>query len=131
MNDDQIIGVNLRMLRKIYHETQEGLGEILGLNKSAICAYEKGERALDTQKLQLYANHYRKSIDEFVHGNLTSPELPYFKQRNQQIGVILTSVHFCSGMFGNGSFRIIGAISHPPKYIKPLLPAALAVCEYD
>lgn len=94
MNDNQTIGVNLRMLRKIHHETQEELGEILGLSKSAICAYEKGERALDTQKLQLYANHYRKSIDELVHGNLTSlNSMQYFKSGKAQMKIMLDAMY--------------------------------------
>ncbi|MDO4275456.1 MAG: helix-turn-helix transcriptional regulator [Eubacteriales bacterium] len=86
MNDNQKIGTNLRVLRKIHHETQEGLGELLGLSKSAISAYVKGERALDTQKLQLYANHYHKTVDELVSGDLTGlKSMRYFHVSKEQM----------------------------------------------
>ena len=90
MNDNQKIGKNLKMLRKIHHETLEELGDILGLSKSAVSFYEKGERALDTQKLQLYANHYGKTVDELVNGDLTSlNSMGAFCGNKEQMKIIL------------------------------------------
>ena len=51
-------GDRLRALRKQKHLTQTELGEMLGLDKSTICCYEKETRQPPLENIKLYMIFY-------------------------------------------------------------------------
>jgi transcriptional regulator with XRE-family HTH domain len=68
MSDTQIIGARVRDLRKARGRSQEELGELLKLDKSAISRVESGQRGLAVQELALLAPFLGVSVDEILFG---------------------------------------------------------------
>lgn len=60
------IGKNIRSLRIAYGETQEKLGEDIGVSKNAISNYESGIRETDQKTLAAIAKHYSTSVEELL-----------------------------------------------------------------
>lgn len=60
------IGNNIRCLRIAYGETQEDLGEAIGVEKSTISNYENGIREPTKEKLSAIATHYMVSVEELL-----------------------------------------------------------------
>lgn len=63
MNQNQVIGNNLKMYREKFGLTQEILAEYLGINREEISYYENGKRIAPTQVLSEAAKLF--GIDEF------------------------------------------------------------------
>ncbi|MDR2598843.1 MAG: helix-turn-helix domain-containing protein, partial [Oscillospiraceae bacterium] len=63
-------GHNIKKLRNSYGETQQELGDVIGVSASAIANYEKGTREVDLQKLQAIAAHYGCSVEKIVNNNI-------------------------------------------------------------
>ena len=63
------VSENLRYIRKAHKETQEELAKAIGLTKSAVSMYERGERDIDTDKLQVIAAHYGLTVDTLMHSD--------------------------------------------------------------
>lgn len=61
---------NIRSLRKAYGESQEDLGCVLEIGKTAIYNYEKGIRRKNNSIYQI-AKHFLVPIDELVYGDLS------------------------------------------------------------
>lgn len=67
--DRNRIARNIRQLRMNFGETQEELGEAIGMNKSAVSNYELGNRR-DLETLERIAEHYWISLDTLVRGEV-------------------------------------------------------------
>ena len=72
MEDINRLGDNIRSLRKAYGETQEQLGEVLGIEKNTVSSYEKGSREPSKETIHAIAKHYMVSTEELLHGDYTS-----------------------------------------------------------
>jgi transcriptional regulator with XRE-family HTH domain len=68
VNETQMIGARVRELRKAREKSQEDLGELLKLDKSAISRVESGRRGLAVQELALLAPFLGTSVDEILFG---------------------------------------------------------------
>lgn len=68
--DENILGKNIRHMRKSYGETQEELGFLIHMTKSAINDYESGRRKPSPETLKIISNHYKKTTDEMLHMKL-------------------------------------------------------------
>ncbi|MBO6133919.1 MAG: helix-turn-helix transcriptional regulator [Lachnospiraceae bacterium] len=66
-----ILGGNIKALRKFYGETQEQLGEILGMEKNTISSYECGRTEPDKETLERLARHYGVFTDILLSYDLT------------------------------------------------------------
>ncbi len=67
MNDYKRIGKNIRGLRLAHGESQEKLGEAIGVSKTAITNYEKGSRELSRTLLVAIADHYMVTIEDLIN----------------------------------------------------------------
>ncbi len=68
--DENILGKNIKHMRKSYGETQDELGFILHMTKSTVNDYESGRRKPTPETLKLISNHYRKTVDEMLNTKL-------------------------------------------------------------
>jgi transcriptional regulator with XRE-family HTH domain len=64
-------GKNLQHVRKIYGETLQDVGTILGYGATTIKNYESGKRQPDPITLQILAKHYGKPVDELLYSDLS------------------------------------------------------------
>ena len=64
-------GKNLQHVRKIYGETLQDVGTILGYGATTIKNYESGNRQPDPITLQILAKHYGKPVDELLYSDLS------------------------------------------------------------
>ncbi len=68
MSETQDIGARVRNLRQAKDKSQEELGVLLKLDKSAISRVESGQRGLAVQELGLLAPFLGVSVEEIVYG---------------------------------------------------------------
>ena len=71
MYDLNKLGNNIRCLRIAYGESQEALGQIIGVEKSAVSMYETGRREPNKDMLRSIAEHYGASVEELLTEDLT------------------------------------------------------------
>ena len=75
-----LIGNNIKNLRKTFGETQMDLAYALGLDSpNAISNYEKGIRLPRPEIRKKIASHYRITEDELVYSNLSEMSLPAYQ----------------------------------------------------
>ncbi len=72
MNKKDMLGANIRSLRKAFGETQEQLGEILNIEKNTVSSYETGAREPGKEMIQSIAKHYLISAEELMHSDFSS-----------------------------------------------------------
>lgn len=63
MFSKQLFGQRLQEIRKLNHETQTDLGEIIDVNKSRISEMEHGKQTTTAEKIALICEHYQVSSD--------------------------------------------------------------------
>lgn len=66
MSEEIRLGKNIRCLRNAYGETQEQLGEVIGVEKNTISYYENGKREPDKETLTAIASHFMISVEELM-----------------------------------------------------------------
>lgn len=71
MADYKQIGKNIRSLRLYFGESQEQLGDVIKVSKTAITNYEKGNRELSQEKLTAIAKHFMITVDELMYMDLS------------------------------------------------------------
>lgn len=71
MSEEIRLGKNIRCLRKAYGETQEQLGEVIGVEKNTISYYENGKREPDKETLTAIASHFMISVEELMFCDLS------------------------------------------------------------
>ena len=78
--DPKVLGQQLKNARTTRGITQEQVAEMLGYARTTILAIEKGERRINENELIRFAEHYGRSVSEFVgaHQN-TQPLVPQFR----------------------------------------------------
>jgi transcriptional regulator with XRE-family HTH domain len=67
-----IIGSNIKAYRNIFGYTQDHLAKFLGIDRSTISYYERGEREISVIHLEKLADLFCVDIDNLVENN---PEL--------------------------------------------------------
>ena len=71
MDNDSLIGENIRSLREFYGETQEQLADALHVAKNTISNYETNIRTPDHAKLNAIAKHFSVSEEQLLHGDFS------------------------------------------------------------
>lgn len=71
-----IIGQNLRCLRKMYHESQSDLSNATGLQKTKISNWENGREEPGKESIRIICEHYRISIHELQYEIIKNTTLP-------------------------------------------------------
>lgn len=71
MEDYKKIGNNIRSLRHAYGESQEELGRILHVTKSAVSNYERGDRPQPQEIIIAIAEHFGLTYEEFINSDFT------------------------------------------------------------
>ena len=71
---NNLLGRNIKALRKAYGETQEELAKSLNCSISAISQYESGVRSVDISTLEAIAKHYRIIVDDLMHSDLSGQD---------------------------------------------------------
>ena len=66
MFSKELFGQRLKEVRKNQNETQEELGNILGVRKSQISEVEKGNASTTVEKVAAICEHYNVSSDYFL-----------------------------------------------------------------
>ena len=66
MYDLEKLGNNIKCLRVAYNESQEKLGEVIHVSKSAVSMYETGKREPSKETLKAIAEHFWVSIEELL-----------------------------------------------------------------
>ena len=66
------IGNNIRALRNACGETQQELGDAVGVAYNTISYYEKGERQPDHEMLTAISRHYSVTVDDLMHSDFTT-----------------------------------------------------------
>lgn len=67
--------MKLKQLREQNHISQSELAKYLGVVRSTICQYEKGNRLPDTETLIKIADYFNVSVDYLIeHNNITPKE---------------------------------------------------------
>lgn len=69
----ELFGQRLRDIRKEHGETQEQLGNLLGVRKSQISEVEKGNASTTLEKVAVICEHYNVSAD-YLLGMTNIPE---------------------------------------------------------
>ena len=64
---------NLRALRENESESQQNIGDILGVTKQTIGRYENGECEPDLKALIILADHFEVSVDDLLRKDLRPP----------------------------------------------------------
>ncbi|EGE53409.1 helix-turn-helix domain-containing protein [Streptococcus parauberis] len=111
-NKSNILGENLKKLRKLFGHTQDELAEILHFSKgNVISYYEKGERYPDQETLEKISDYFHISLDDLLNQELSEPGRlsNYFeKMKNDIVGstddffALFPKVNFSSGGFPAG-----------------------------
>jgi len=74
MDRAQRLGKNIRCIRVAYGESQEKLGEAIGVEKNTVSYYENGKREPNKDILRAIAVHYMVSVEELLTGDFSSLE---------------------------------------------------------
>ena len=69
---DNILGVNIRYLRKDRSLTQDQLADKIGVNRAMIGSYEEGRAVPKLPALRTLAHYFSVSIDDLVNTDLSS-----------------------------------------------------------
>lgn len=74
MFSKELFGQRLKETRKMNHETQEMLGDVLGVAKSRVSEMESGKNTTTAEKIALICEHYKISAN-YLLGLTDDPEL--------------------------------------------------------
>ena len=85
------IGRNMRTVRKSKKLTQEELGKVLGVSKTAIVNYESAQRKISLDTIVKLCKFYEISVNDLIcdYGSNTKKEQPelndFFKSWNEEL----------------------------------------------
>jgi len=69
---NNLLGLNIRHLRKTHHLTQDQLADKIGINRAMIGSYEEGRAIPKITALQTLSHYFNVSIDDLVNTDLSS-----------------------------------------------------------
>lgn len=69
---DNILGLNIKYLRRIRNLTQDQLADKIGVNRAMIGSYEEGRAIPKLQALRDLSHYFGVSIDDLVNASLSS-----------------------------------------------------------
>lgn len=69
---DNLLGLNIKHLRKARNLTQDQLADKIGVNRAMIGSYEEGRAIPKLQALRILSHYFNKSIDDMVNMDLSS-----------------------------------------------------------
>ena len=72
MIDLERMGKNIKALRNAFGETQEELGEILGIEKNTVSYYENAKREPNKEMISKIAKHYMISVEELMFCDISN-----------------------------------------------------------
>lgn len=95
----QVLGKNLKLLRKEKGMTQEQFGEVFGLTKSAIVNYESGIRKIPVDLLVQISNFHNVSLDRLICKKTTiadviQSEIGSTELNDQEEDVLVTLINY-------------------------------------
>jgi len=66
------LAVRLKQSRKALRYSQDEVGKIIGLNRTAIVEIEAGKRKVSTEELKRFCELFGKTADELLYGTETT-----------------------------------------------------------
>lgn len=105
MNNDSMIGGNIRSLREFYGETQQQLADALNVEHSAISNYENNIRTPDPAKLNAIAKHFSVSVEQLIHSDLSKigksnyDEMIYWKNIEKTFPIVASKAAYKNESF--------------------------------
>lgn len=97
MFDLKQLGANIKYLRKAHGETQEELGAILHIEKSAISNYENGKREPNKVILTAIASHFMITVEDLIYQDfsylkkLTVDNTLFFREIDKILPIIFSN----------------------------------------
>lgn len=82
IENSNILGENILLLREFHNESQTDLAKIIGKSLDSVSKYERGLRAPKKETLKLIAKHYGLSINTIMNSVLT---IKYLEELNHDI----------------------------------------------
>jgi transcriptional regulator with XRE-family HTH domain len=64
--NEKTIGLRIRRIRQVMNETQQQLGEAVGVIQQSVAAWESGRSLPNVQSLIRIAEHYQISTDRIL-----------------------------------------------------------------
>ncbi len=80
------LGKNIKKIRTIQKLSQASFGEIFGLSRASIGAYEEGRAEAKLDVIIQIANHFSITVDSLVNREVTVNELSHFNIFEQNVG---------------------------------------------
>jgi transcriptional regulator with XRE-family HTH domain len=100
-----IFGERLKDLRLKNEMTQEELGKIVGMKKSNISKYERGDLEPGLETVKIFAEYFKVPVD-YLLGRITSPSSPSLKEAPNQYITQKGDVFDIDELLANGKIRL-------------------------
>lgn len=76
MYDKRIFSANLQHFMELHKETQVDVAKLLGISKSNVTSYIKGEQVPRMDKIAILCNHYGVNVSDLLERKKAAPEAP-------------------------------------------------------
>lgn len=76
MYDKRIFSANLQHFMELHKETQADVAKLLGISKSNVTSYIKGEQVPRMDKIAILCNHYGVNVSDLLERKKAAPETP-------------------------------------------------------
>lgn len=111
------LGKNIKKIRTIQKLSQANFGEIFGLSRASIGAYEEGRAEAKLDVIIKIANHFSITVDNLVNKDITVNELSHFNIFDDKIG---DNINIGHEILKNLAFIEIPAISSHDLVVKDI-----------
>lgn len=74
MYDKRIFSENLQYYMSVYHETQADVAKLLGISKSNVTSYIRGEQVPRMDKIAILCNHYNINVSDLLERKKAAPD---------------------------------------------------------
>ena len=74
MYDKRIFSANLQHFMEIHKETQADVAKLLGISKSNVTSYIKGEQVPRMDKIAILCNHYGVNVSDLLERKKAAPD---------------------------------------------------------
>lgn len=76
MYDKRIFSANLQHFMELHKETQADVAKLLGISKSNVTSYIRGEQVPRMDKIAILCNHYGVNVSDLLERKKAAPETP-------------------------------------------------------